>query len=375
MEFKPSQPLTVGIELELQLVNKRNYDLTRASFDLMEIVKKKKISFDIKPEVTESMIEIASKPHGQILDLEIELNLINSELLSIANTLNIGICGGGTHPFQDWTERQIFPAKRYIDVSEIYGYLTKQFNVYGQHIHIGCENGDIAIKLIQYLSQFVPHFIALSSSSPYSQSQDTLFQSSRLTSISSFPLSGIIPDVYNWAEFKKYFQTMQNTGIVTSMKDFYWDIRPQPNYGTIEVRVCDTPITIHKACIIASYIYLLSNYFLRNQELLKDSKINRYTYSYNKFQAARYGFDGIIVRDVRGSNKISIADDIQNTLVLLKDFAFTTNTHSYYEEIIDIVKNKDSNSDQIRDILKKKKDFSSVVEWLCESWKSKTTHN
>ena len=368
--FKSSKALTVGIELELQLVNKRNYDLTRASVDFMEIVKKRKLIYDIKPEVTESMIEIASKPYANILDLENELNLINREVISIASILNIGISGGGTHPFQNWTERQIFPAERYTAVSDIYGYLTKQFNVYGQHVHIGCEDGDIAIELIQYLSQFIPHFIALGSSSPFNQAEDTLFQSSRLTSISSFPLSGIIPDLSSWKEFEIYFSAMKDTGIVSTIKDFYWDIRPQPDYGTIEIRICDSPLTIYRACIIAAYIQMLSSYFLKNYKLLKRAKIDRYTYSYNKFQAARYGFDGIIVRNFKKPIKISISQDIENNLELLMGHSFALNTHHYHKKLSEIVKNKNSNSNQIKKIYKQKGNFPGLVESLCDIWKS-----
>ena len=368
IDFKPSEQLSVGVELELQLVNRRNYDLARASLDFMGIVKKRRLPYDIKPEVTESMIEVASSPFLKVADIELELNKINSEMLSIANLLNISICGGGTHPFQNWTERRIFPEERYIKVSEIYGYLTKQFNVYGQHVHIGCNSGDHAIELIQYLSQFIPHFIALTSSSPYNQGENTLFQSSRLTSISSFPLSGIIPDLYNWDEFEKYFMLMKNTGVVSSIKDFYWDIRPQPNYGTIEIRVCDTPLTIRRACVVAAYIQMLSSYYFKNQNLLKTTKMNRYTYSYNKFQAARYGFDGTIIKSLKNPYKISIVDDIQNTLILLKQHYDEFNAMEYFKELEFLVKHKDSHADQIKKIFDRNRDFGSLMESICKAW-------
>lgn len=112
--------------------------------------------------------------------------------------------------------------------------------MFGQHVHVGCGSGDDALFLLHSLNRYVPHFIALSASSPYFQGRDTLFNSARLNSVFAFPLSGRAPFLLRWADFERdYFARMEDTGIVKSMKDFYWDIRPKPEYGTIELRVCD----------------------------------------------------------------------------------------------------------------------------------------
>ena len=156
--------------------------------------------------------------------------------------LNLRVAGGGSHPFHDWADRRIFPTGRFRSILERYGYLAKQFTVFGQHIHVGCPGGDDAVYLIHMLTRYVPHFIALSAASPFYQGEDTQFQSSRLTSINAFPLAGHMPFVRDWAEFLEYYDKMRGFGIVASMKDFYWDIRPKPEYGTVEIRVCDTPL-------------------------------------------------------------------------------------------------------------------------------------
>src|SRR5204863_6994680 len=172
--------------------------------------------------------------HTRYDALLVELKRIRDAVVQAATRLNLRIAGGGSHPFHKWSERRIYPTERFRHLLEVYGYLAKQFTVFGQHIHIGCPSGDDAVFLIHILTRYVPHFIALSASSPFYQGEDTSFQCSRLTAVSAFPLAGHIPFVRDWAEFLEYFSAMKGFGIVASMKDFYWDIRPKPEYGTIE---------------------------------------------------------------------------------------------------------------------------------------------
>jgi carboxylate-amine ligase len=120
-------------------------------------------------------------------------------------------------------------------------------------VHIGCPGADLTLYLLHGISRYVPHFIALSASSPFVQGGDTGFQSARLNSVFAFPLSGRAPFVETWAAFEVFFEKMTATGAVKSMKDFYWDIRPKQEYGTIEVRVMDAPLTVRRAAQIAAY--------------------------------------------------------------------------------------------------------------------------
>jgi carboxylate-amine ligase len=187
--------------------------------------------------------------------------------VAAGDRLNVGVCGGGTHPFQHWSERKIFSKPRFKEVSALYGYLAKQFTIFGQHIHVGCESGDDAMFLLHSLNRYVPQFIALAASSPFVQRRDTLFHSARLNSVFAFPLSGRAPFTLSWDAFERgYFTRMEHTGIVKSMKDFYWDIRPKPEYGTIELRVCDTPLTVERAAALAVYLQALCHRLLRRED-------------------------------------------------------------------------------------------------------------
>lgn len=318
--FKASRSLTMGVELELQLVNPADFDLTASAPDLLHLLSLRKFPGDVKPEMTESMIEVLTDVHTRHDELLAQLRDIRAVMVSAGDRLNISICGGGTHPFQHWVEQHIFSGPRFEQLSQLYGYLAKQFTVFGQHVHIGCASADEALYLLHALNRYVPHFIALSASSPFLQGVDTLFDSSRLNSVFAFPLSGRAPFLLDWSEFEHgYFAKMENTGVVKSMKDFYWDIRPKPEFGTIELRVCDTPLTIERAAALAAYLQALCRMLLERR-MPPPAEDDYLVYNYNRFQACRFGFEGVIVHPQTNEN-LSLREDLLTTLRQLEPHA------------------------------------------------------
>ncbi|MBX3606856.1 MAG: glutamate--cysteine ligase [Piscinibacter sp.] len=318
-DFTPSQALTLGVELELQLVSTHDFDLAPQAEDLLRVLKNHSGDWDVKPEITRSMIEIGTSIQRQHGSLVAELRDLRGQLARAARKLNIGIAGGGTHAYQHWSQQQIFPGERFHYISELYGYLAKQFTVFGQHVHVGCEDGDRALWLLHSLSRYVPHFIALSASSPYVQGVDTGFDSARLNSVFAFPLSGRAPFCLSWEEFGRFFDKMTSTGVVQSMKDFYWDIRPKPEFGTIELRVCDTPLTVEKAAALACYLQCICRY-LREQKPFEPAEDDYLVYNFNRFQACRFGLDGEIV-DPKTKERHKLRDDILRTLARVDEHA------------------------------------------------------
>ncbi len=312
LEFRPSRPGTVGVELELQILNSRDYNLGRDAADLLALLEKRKLPGAIKPEITESMIELNSSVHDGYSGLSEELHLLRDAVCEAARKLNVRIAGGGSHPFHRWSDRRIYPTERFRHLLKVYGYLAKQFTVFGQHVHLGCSDGNEALYLTHALARYVPHFIALSASSPFQQSEDTAYQSSRLNTVSAFPLSGQVPFVLEWEEFAAYFEKMRGYGVVESMKDFYWDIRPKPEYGTVEIRVFDTPLTVERAARIAVYARSIARYLVTERPVRPSSDVYL-LYNYNRFQACRYGLDADLV-DAAGERHVLLRDDILETL-------------------------------------------------------------
>ncbi|MBC7469243.1 MAG: glutamate--cysteine ligase [Ramlibacter sp.] len=316
--FKSSAPLTLGVELELQLVSLSNLDLIDASPDMLELLARRTFPGNVVPEITESMIEVSTDIHTDHGGLLAQLRQIRDSLVAAGDRLNVGVCGGGTHPFQQWSERKIFSKPRFKEVSLLYGYLAKQFTIFGQHIHVGCASGDDAMYLLHSLNRYIPHFIALAASSPFVQRKDTLFNSARLNSVFAFPLSGRAPFTTSWRDFESgYFARMEHTGIVKSMKDFYWDIRPKPEFGTIELRVCDTPLTVERAAALAGYLQALCRWLLE-RSAPPPNEDDYLVYNYNRFQACRFGMDGTVVHP-KTYESVPLRDDIQDTLRRLED--------------------------------------------------------
>ncbi|MHB1192020.1 MAG: YbdK family carboxylate-amine ligase [Longimicrobiales bacterium] len=316
LEFKASEPFTVGVELELQLVDRHAYDLTRAAPALLALLEGRPHAEEVKLEITQSMVEAATGVHFSHESLLEELKGIRNALVAATDELGVGIAGGGAHPFQHWSERRISDRPRFQQVSDLYGYLAKLFTVFGQHIHIGCRNGDEALHLLHAMAGYMPHLIALSASSPYYQGVDTAFESSRLNSVLAFPLSGRAPFLLRWCEFEAYYGRMRQAGIVGSMKDFYWDVRPNAGFGTIEIRVCDTPLTVERAASVATYAKMLARWLLaeRGPALTEDLYLS---YSFNRFQACRFGMEGEVVDMVSGTRRV-IREDILATLEKLR---------------------------------------------------------
>jgi carboxylate-amine ligase len=258
------------------------------------------------------MIEISTGVCQSSSEVLGQLTQIRDALVKCADKLNIAVVGGGTHPFQQWHERRIYDKPRFRELSELYGYLSKQFTIFGQHVHVGCPDADTALLTLHRMSRYIPHFIALSASSPYVQGQDTAFDSARLNSVFAFPLSGRAPMALTWDEFTVYFEKMTRTGVVRSMKDFYWDIRPKPEFGTIEIRVFDTPLTIGRAAALAGYVQSLASWFMNDQPFMP-TEDDYLVYTYNRFQACRFGLEAVYVDPATGEH-MTLRDHILMTM-------------------------------------------------------------
>ena len=366
MNFQHSKPLTFGVELELQIVNRRDFNLSRGAPDLLHVLKNVACPGEIKPEITEGMIELNSSVHTHHHALVAELQQIRDVLTREAGRLNLGISGGGTHPFHHWNDQRIFEGPRFRFISDLYGYLAKQFTVFGQHIHIGCPSGDDAVYLLHRMSRYIPHFIAMSASSPFYQGEDTMFQSSRLNVVYAFPLSGCMPFVQNWQEFSDYFNRMKGFGIVSTMKDFYWDIRPKPEYGTIEIRVCDTPLTVERAAELAAYAQAIASWALRDRRIAPSPDVYE-VYNYNRFQACRFGLKGNLIDPATKEHRL-ISDDITRTLDLIAADAETMGTTSVMAGIRNRMWSGVGDADQLRALNHRHGSLSGAMMEQCRIW-------
>jgi carboxylate-amine ligase len=369
MDFKPSAAYSIGVELELQILNSRDYNLAHDAADLLGLLDKTPHPGAVKPEITESMVELNSSVHHQYATLVDELGKIRDAVALAAARLNLRIAGGGSHPFHKWAERRIYPTERFKHLLEVYGYLAKQFTIFGQHVHVGVPNGDEALYLAHILSRYVPHFIALSASSPYQQGEDTSYQSSRLNTVSAFPLSGQVPFVHSWSEFLDHFNRMRAFGIVDSMKDFYWDIRPKPEFGTVEVRVFDTPLTVEHAALLAAYVQVLARYVLSERPFPPSRDVYA-VYNYNRFQACRYGLEGKLV-DAYTQKHGTIREDVLDTLQVIVPHAGALEAGDALAQLAESIEANRTDAAWLRAAYSSRGSLNDVARMQSELWMGK----
>jgi len=371
LPFTTSTPYTMGIELELQLVNRRNYNLATDAVDLLTWIEPRELQDQIKLEITQGMIELNSGIHTRVDEMLEELKELRDAITRGAQHLNIDVAGGGAHPFQNWSEQRITPSERFHHLHQKYGYLAKTFTVFGQHIHIGVQSGDDALYLTHGLSRYVPHFIALSAASPFYQGVDTAFDSSRSNVVRAFPLAGTAPVVTKWNDFEKYYDELLRLGVIGSMKDFYWDIRPKPEYGTVEVRVCDTPLTLELAALLGCYAQLLSRWLLTERPLDIDEDFYL-LYQFNRFQASRYGLDGEIAQHsddkTAPAGKQSIFVSILDRLQDLKRYALNDAELQALKRLRHMAYERLNDAAWLRDTYRKRGSLNDVMRLSSELW-------
>jgi len=314
--FANSRMGSMGIELELMVLDRLTYDLLPAAPDILRLLDKRDKAWVATPEITTSMLEVATSILDGYDQAAAQIEEIRAAVCSAAFQVGAAISGGGAHPFQKWSEQRIYPKERYRASARKFGYLAKLFTVFGMHVHIGVPSADEAIRISAWLTQRAPLFIALSANSPCWQGEDSGFCSSRSNVVGAFPMSGTIPShLQTWQQFEDYFARLAGHGIVGSIKDFYWDVRPKPEYGTVELRVLDTPLRPAYAAALASYARELC-IEAHGQSGRWPADSSRELYAWNRFNAAKDGVGGVWIDPETGIG-LPIADAIASDLARL----------------------------------------------------------
>ncbi len=305
--FNISQMGSMGIELELMVLDRLTYDLLPAAPDILRLLDVQKKQWMATPEVTTSMLEVATSVLDGYAQAAAQIEEIRASVQRAAFQVGAAISGGGAHPFQKWSAQRIYPKERYQDSAKKFGYLAKLFTVFGMHVHIGVPSADEAIRICAWLTQRAPLFIALSANSPCWQGENSGFCSSRSNVVGAFPMSGTMPShIRTWDQFQSHFDRLAGHGIVNSIKDFYWDVRPKPEYGTVELRVLDTPLKPAYAAALASYARELCIEVFERPGVWPSSECKE-LYAWNRFNAAKDGVEGMWI-DPEDGAKRSIAN-------------------------------------------------------------------
>src|ERR1043165_1788691 len=258
MVFHPSPAASIGVEIELQILDHDTGDLAPGAVRILKACEEEKLE-GVAAELMQSMIEVKTSICKSVDEVRDQLFARIHKVRNIASSLGFELAMGSTHPFHRTSTSSVYPDERYEKILNRLAWLTYQRVMFGLHVHVGMPSGDMAIGAINLLMQYVPHLIAASASSPFWQGVDTGLMSSRIALYRLLPHAGLPIYFNNWKEFRNYCKVMTDCQTITSFKDIYWDIRPRPDFGTIEFRICDIPLTITEALRLVALIRALTD--------------------------------------------------------------------------------------------------------------------
>jgi glutamate---cysteine ligase / carboxylate-amine ligase len=303
--WKPSRGPTLGIEWELQLVDSGSKLLRQ---DAREVIAaliaagRGGVGAKIHHELMQSAVEIVTGICGTVAEAKSDLAATIAQLQRITDMRGTMLTCAGTHPLSDWRDAKMVPIQRYAEIVEQMQWLARRIQTFGVHVHVGLRDRSKAIPIVNALAIYLPHFLALTASSPYWGGYDTGLASSRAVIFGGLPTAGPPLLLANWSEFEGYMDTLLRAGTIRSIKEVWWDIRPHPDFGTVEIRMFDGVPTLHEVGMVGALSQSLVQLF--------DTQLDRgYTLPTrppwvvrdNKWRATRYGLDAIVITDASGT--------------------------------------------------------------------------
>ncbi|MDO5701644.1 MAG: glutamate--cysteine ligase [Bowdeniella nasicola] len=303
--FAPSDRSTVGIEWELQLVDKDSLDL-RQSADavLTQIYDKHGKTEHIVQEMLLNTVEITSHPHETIMECGADLAGYATQLRPITDALRIELATAGSHPFARPLFQRVTESERYAELVKRTQYWGRQMLLYGIHVHVGVEDRAKVLPLIRALLTRFAHIQSLSASSPYWAGEDTGYASNRAMVFQQLPTAGVPRQFDHWWQYESYLTDMLNTGVIDSIDEIRWDIRPAPRLGTIEVRVCDAASNLRETLALAALIQSLVEDFSTRLDAGESlPTVPEWFVDENKWRSARYGMDAVLILDEAGTQE------------------------------------------------------------------------
>ena len=358
--------LTLGVELELQVLDADSLLLTPRAAEIIELCKAE----NVVPEFFQSTVEIVSRICRNAQEIEEDLKSSIAKVHLNSNTLNLKLASTGTHPLADYRERLVTPSQRYHDLIDRNQWLIRRMAVYGMHIHVGMKSGDACIRFNYFFIHFLPHILALSGSSPFWQGMYTGLSSCRPTTYEALPTAGMPYLVKNWPEFQKLYSFLLNSKAINSIKDLRWDLRPSPQHGTLELRFCDEPATLKEAMGIIAFVHALAHWFRDHEEEWNHSHtpLKHWIFRENKWRAIRYGLHAQIVVARNGKTKL-LYKDIQDWIKKIEPYSKELKYGDYLIVLKQIIEKGNSSERQYK-TFEETQDFKEVIRRNVQEFES-----
>jgi carboxylate-amine ligase len=316
IEFRTSPTPTLGVELELGLVDRHTRGLVNAASDVLARLAPGDGSAcgngpaaehpKVKHELFESTLEVITGINdtvaGAAQDLTGTLGEVGAVLAS--GERDLGLVASGTHPFTRWADLEVSPAERYRDLIERIGWPARRLAIHGTHVHVGVRSGEMAVAVTNGLAVQLPMFLALSASSPYWEGHDTGLCSARTKIFESLPTAGLPPGLDGWDDFEEFMATLLTAGAINSIREVWWDVRPHPDFGTVELRMCDAIQSIDEVrAVVALAQCSVADLQTRAAAGEPTATVRDWVIRENKWLAARHGLDAQLITDDRGERR------------------------------------------------------------------------
>jgi len=355
---------TIGVEEEFQIIDPTTWEL-RSHVSELIAAGTPSLGDQIKQEMHQSIVEVGTRVCNDVAELRSEMVRVRCELADAAESVGLAVAAAGTHPFAQWVDQVITPGERYEAIVHELQQLARSLLIFGMHVHVAMPDRHTTIDIMNAARYFLPHLLALSTSSPFWAGRDTGLKSYRTAVFRRFPRTGVPDHFGSWGEYDNYVNLLVDLHCIDNGKKIWWDLRPHPTFGTLEFRVCDVPTrveeTIALAAVIQAIVVKLHRLYTKNMgfRLYRRTLIEE-----NKWRAARWGLDGKLI-DFGKREEVPMRDLALELLEFVDDVVDELNSRREVEYIRTILRDGTSADRQLR-VYKETGDLKKVVQHVVQ---------
>lgn len=354
---------TIGVEEEFQIIDPETLELRSHVVQLIKEAASRGLGDELKQEMHQSIVETGTKICENVSELRLEMHRTRSKLVSVAESTGLQVAAAGTHPFSSWIDQVISPGERYQNIVEEMGQLARSLLIFGMHIHVAMPDRQTTIDIMNMVRYFVPHLLALSTSSPFWMGRNTGLKSFRTTVFRRFPRTGVPEQFDSWSAYENFVNLLIKLNCIDNGKKIWWDVRPHPTYGTLEFRMFDTATKVEEAVAIAALtqaiVVKLHRLYTGNMGW---RMYHRALIEENKWRAARYGIEGKMI-DFGKEEEVPMRSLIPELLELVDDVVDDLGSRGAIEYIHTILNEGTSAERQLR-VFQQTGDLKNVVKHL-----------
>jgi len=363
---------TIGVEEEFQIIDPATGEL-RSHVSQLIAASSPEVGEQIKPELHQSIVEMGTKICNNVDELGSDIYRMRGELVRAAERVGLYVAAAGTHPFSSWIDQVISPGERYSNIVEELQQLARSLLIFGIHVHVAMPDRTTTIAMMNQVRYFLPHLLALSTSSPFWMGRDTGLRSYRTTIFRRFPRTGVPEDFASWSDYDDYVKLLTELHCIDNAKKIWWDVRPHPTFGTLEFRLCDVPTraedSITLAALTQAIVVKLHRLYTKN---LGFRHYPRALIEENKWRAVRWGIDGKLI-DFGKRAEVPMRELALELLEFVDDVVDELGSRKAVEGIHRILKDGTSAERQL-EVFKKTNDMAAVVGHLVRETREGIDH-